>query len=205
MINASQFAKIFPKVPERIKGEVHAWLNNVMSENEMNTLNRQSMFLAQIDHESMGLTHWEENLNYSEERLLQVFPKYFPPGVSAAAYARNPEKLANRVYANRMGNGNEASGDGWRFRGRGPLGLTGRNNYLEFSEAKYNGTILLEKPEWVAQPEGGMKSAGWYWSKHNLNALADEGAFMDITKRINGGLIGFKDRVLRLEQIQQVL
>jgi putative chitinase len=161
----------------------------------INTPLRLSHFLSQAGHESGGFKAVRENLNYSAEGLNKIFPKYFPTVEAAKAYARNPEKIANKVYGNRMGNGDEASGDGFKFRGRGYIQLTGKLNYTAFDAAVPED--ILKDPELVATKYP-LLSAGWFWGKNNLNALADKGALPGdvtaITKRINGGTIGLIDR-----------
>lgn len=173
-------------------------LIEAMDEAQINTPARISAFLAQLGHESADFKFMAENLNYSAESLLKVFPKYFN-AQTAAQYARQPERIANRVYASRMGNGPETSGDGWRYRGRGPIQLTGKENYRAFTDAvgrKY-GVDFVANPDLVAQPRWGFKAAAWYWTTRNLNALADAGNFDQITYRINGGYKGKEDRDAR--------
>lgn len=167
-------------------------LDETMSVYSINTDRRKAMFIAQILHESGLLSRVVENLNYSGERLHVVFPKYFPTLASANAYAKQPEKIANRVYANRIGNGDEASGDGYRFRGRGAIQLTGRANYNACGGQV--GHDLLKDPSWLETPEGALKSAAWFWTKNGLNTLADSGDIVAVTKRINGGTNGLNDR-----------
>ena len=161
----------------------------------INTPLRLAHFLAQAGHESGGFKAVKENLNYSAEGLNKIFPKYFPTVEAAKAYARNPEKIANKVYGGRMGNGDEASGDGFKFRGRGYIQLTGKVNYTAFDTAVPED--ILANPDLVATKYP-LLSAGWFWGKNNLNALADKGALPGdvtaITKRVNGGTIGLADR-----------
>jgi putative chitinase len=156
---------------------------------------RMAAFLAQVAYESAEFSHLIENLNYSAPRLMQVFPKYFPTIELAREYERQPEKIANRVYANRLGNGDAASGDGWRFRGRGLIQLTGRDNYRETGAALH---LPLEvAPDEVAQPNTAALTAGQFWASHSLNLLADlntEEAFDRISRRINGGNHGLAAR-----------
>ena len=140
-------------------------INKVVEEFEINTPERISMFLAQIGHESGGLTKLHENLNYKPARLLQIFPKYFRD-VDPEDY-NTPEKIANRVYSSRMGNGDEDSGDGYRFRGRGAVQLTGKSNYLACG--KDLGVDLEENPDYLETPEGAIRSAAWFWNQHDLN------------------------------------
>jgi putative chitinase len=163
---------------------------NVTPQFDIDTPLRLSAFIAQVAHESSELTRVEENLNYSAERLVVVFPKYFPTADTAIAFHRNSEMIANKVYGGRMGNTEE--GDGWKFRGRGPIQLTGRENYTLCGNAiKRN---LTEDPELLLHPLAGIESACWFWNSKNLNTLADHGDFKTITKRINGGYIGLEER-----------
>ena len=166
-------------------------INKVIEEFEINTPNRLSMFLAQIGHESAGLTRLHENLNYKAARLTQIFPKYFRD-VDPDEYANNPEKIANRVYCNRMGNGDERSGDGYRFRGRGAVQLTGRSNYVACGEDLE--VDLVANPDYLETPEGAIRSAAWFWDQHDLNDWADKKDVMTVTKKINGGTIGLEER-----------
>jgi putative chitinase len=158
---------------------------------EINTPERQAGFIAQCAHESGMFKFVEENLNYSDKALLSVFGKYFNAD-TATEYARKPEKIANRVYANRMGNGDELSGDGWKYRGRGLIQLTGKENYTRFGNAV--GQDIVNNPELVASPEYATLSAGWFWSANSLNKLADAKDILGMTKRINGGTIGLDHR-----------
>jgi len=179
------------------------WLNMTMLKYDINTLVRQAMFLSQIAHESGNFCHVSENLNYSVNALRSVFGKYFPNDDLAAEYARKPEKIANRVYANRMGNAEESSGDGWKYRGRGLIQLTGKNNYTTFSLSADNNALL--EPELVSEPELAVQSAGWFWSTNNLNRLADTGDVRVVTKRINGGYNGLTDRSAKFGKLMIIL
>jgi putative chitinase len=152
---------------------------------------RLAAFLAQIAHESGQLRTVVENLNYSAEALLRVFPRHFD-ATQATAYARQPERIAARAYANRMGNGDEACGDGWRYRGRGLIQVTGRSNYAACGAAL--GLDLIGQPELLEQPGPAARSAGWFWHSHGLNRPADARDIATITRRINGGLTGLQDR-----------
>ncbi len=176
-------------------------LDEQMEKFQINTKRRAGHFLAQIMHESGRLVHTEENLNYSKKALRRVFKKYFTEA-QAVEYHRKPEKIANRVYANRMGNGSEASGDGWRYRGRGLIQLTGKNNYEGF--AAWLGEDVVADPDKVAN-EYAVHSAVYYWTKNDLNVLADRDQVNKITKRINGGFNGLEDRVELLELAESVL
>ena len=168
----------------------------------INTARRQAAFLAQIGHESGSLARVEENLNYTAKRLLEIFPRHFT-AETAKAFERKPERIANLVYANRIGNGPEESGDGWRFRGRGLIQVTGRANYAEMQVQL--GVPLLAQPELLAQPAAAALSAAAFWHTRGLNALADAGQFEAITRRVNGGLHGHPDRLARYQRALQVL
>ena len=156
---------------------------------------RLAAFLAQIGHESSSLTRVVENLNYSAQGLMSTWPSRFKTLESALPYHRNPEKIANKVYANRMGNGNEASGDGWRYRGRGTKQITGKDNYRAISKAF--GVDFVSQPELLEHPVWAALSAAWFWHVNNLNHLADKGDIASVTKKINGGYIGLEDRQKR--------
>lgn len=168
------------------------------------TSGRLFMFLAQVGHESDSFRQTVENLNYGLTGLRRTFPKYFPTDELASYYERQPEKIANHVYANRMGNGNEESGDGWKYRGRGLIQLTGKKNITQFSMAYFGNDKLLLEPELLKEPELASMSAAWFWFNRGLNALADEEKFTEITIRINGGLNGLDDRIARWELIKKV-
>lgn len=178
-------------------------LNKVLPVNNIDTPLRICHFLAQIIHESGHLKYNSENLNYSASALKSVFKKYFPTDELANQYARKPEMIANRVYANRMGNGNEASGDGWKYRGRGLIQLTGKNNYTACKdEMKID---IVNNPDLLLVPEYALKSACWFWNKNNLNQYADKDDIMTITKRINGGTNGLEDRQANLKKAKAIL
>jgi putative chitinase len=151
---------------------------------DISTLNRQAAFIAQCGHESGGYARFTENLNYSAQGLRATFPTHFNAG-QAASYARQPQRIANRVYANRMGNGDEASGDGWKYRGRGAIAVTGKSNYAAF--AKFVEMSLDDVIAYLATEEGAFISAGWFWKIHLLNGYADTGNMLAVTKIINGG------------------
>jgi len=203
MLTAEQFSQLYPncKDPE---GWVDA-MNEVFPEYEIDTPQRIAAFIAQCGHESGGWRVFEENLNYSAKALNAVFPKYFVrAGRDAEEYHRQPEKIANVVYANRMGNGDTDSGDGWAYRGRGPIQLTGYNNYLDFSEDM--DVEAVEEPWIVAEDkEIALLSAIWYWNKNGLNRYADSGDIKTMTKRINGGYIGLEDRIHHWEDALEML
>ncbi len=167
---------------------------------------RLAHFLAQASHESAGFTAFTENLNYSAQGLLKTFPYYFKTLEQANAYANQPEKIANKVYGNRLGNGNEASGEGWKFRGRGYLQLTGKENYQ--SLAKSLNIDLVSSPELVGS-QYPLASAGWFFKKNQLLTICDNGisneTIEQLTKRINGGLIGITDRIAKTQKFAKLL
>lgn len=175
-------------------------LNAAMKEWDIDSPERVAAFLAQVAHESRELRRLEENLNYSAARLRAVWPKRFPDDVTATRYANDPERLANYVYAGRMGNGDAASGDGWKFRGRGLIQLTGRSNYAACKAAL--GLDVVRSPDLLREPLPAARSAGWFWKSRGLNELADadpedddEEDFVAITSLINGGRTGLADRI----------
>lgn len=193
MITLELLKAICPKTNSAILEGYIEPLNTVAEYYEMyENPKRVAGFLAQIAHESAGFTAISENLNYSKEGLRKVFPKYFPTDELAAQYARQPQKIANRVYANRMKNGDESSGDGWNFRGRGLIQLTGRDNYTRFAESL--DMSLEEAIGYLGTPNGAVASAGWFWDNNKLNQYCDNDDFVTLTKRINGGTIGLADR-----------
>ena len=195
LVSFDQLNEFFEDTDEEIIQQYVQPLNDVMEFYEINNKQRIAMFLAQVGHESGGLTTIKENLNYSADRLKVIFPKYFK-GVDPSGYARNPEKIANRVYANRMGNGPEESGDGWRYRGRGPIQLTGKANYTKFAQEMFDDwQNLVEHPDWVTEDKDfALMSAIWFWNSHNLNHYADIGDLKQMTKIINGGYLGLEER-----------
>ena len=163
---------------------------------------RIAAFAAQVGHESGGLTTLEENLNYSEQGLIKVWPNRFS-AANAKLYAKNPAKIANNVYANRMGNGDEYSGEGWKYRGRGCIQITGKNNYKMLSQDL--GVDFVGNPDLLLLPVNAMLSAGWFWNKNNLNAVADTMDDAKLTKMINGGTHGLDARIKRRRVAMQVL
>jgi putative chitinase len=169
----------------------------------INTEKRQAAFIGQCMHESGGFKLLEENLNYSAKALMATWPSRFPTEEMANQYARNPEKIANKVYGGRMGNADESSGEGWLYRGRGIKQLTGKENYQRCSEAL--GVDLVENPDLLLDPKYATLSAGWFWNKHNLNDLADKSDIETMTKRINGGLLGLDARKAAIHKAESVL
>ena len=177
-----------------------------MPDYEINNAKRIAAFIAQCSHESGGFTALEENLNYKAATLRKIFPKYFPTDEIANQYASMPNKqqaIANKVYANRMGNGDEASGDGFKYKGRGLIQLTGKDNYTFFAGSL--GISVEEAAEYMHTFEGAAQSACWFWETNNLNQWADKGDILTLTKRINGGTIGLEDRIKHYEHALHVL
>ena len=189
-----------------VPNDVIIQLTPIIDVYKINTDLRVAHFLAQCAHESMGFRATEENLNYSKEALLKVFSKYFKTEEEAQEYARQPEKIANKVYANRMKNGNEESGDGWKYRGRGYIQLTGKENYMALN--KLTPENILEEPDLVATKYP-LRSASWFWDSRSLNQLADTGAtdevVKQITRKVNGGYNGLADRQREFKKIYEAL
>lgn len=204
-LNLDQLEDCFPTTPKSRLSPFLKGLNETFDEfNIGENRNRVACFLSQVGHESGEFRYLQENLNYSAQGLLKVFSKYFGNGkADVNLYARNPEKIANLVYANRMGNGNEASGDGWKFRGRGLIQLTGKFNYDRLS--RYLKTPLDEVVKYLETPEGACFSAGWFWEDNKLNPIADINNMELITRRINGGLNGLQHRLFLHTNILNVL
>lgn len=204
MLTYDQLLKINGnKNPEMCKYYIDA-LNKVLPEYKVNTKLRLAHFLAQILHESGNLKYKSENLNYSAKALRSVFGKYFKTDEIANQYARKPEKIANRVYANRMGNGDEASGDGWKYRGRGLIQLTGKNNYKACGDS-IKLDFIKDPDLLINTAEASVKAACWFWNKNNLNNFADNDDVKSITKRINGGFNGLEDRSSILKRAKEIL
>ena len=178
-------------------------VNNLLASYEITSSNRLAGFFAQCAHESIDFKCKEENLNYSASGLCKVFKKYFPNEESAKPYARNPQKIANKVYANRMGNGDENSGEGYKYRGRGYIQLTGKSNYEGF--AKAIGKSLEEAVKYCESEQGALESALYFWNREQCNSLCDKDDITALTKRINGGTNGLEDRKERYEAIKAFL
>jgi len=176
-------------------------LEELMPKYGIDTPLRQRHFLAQLLHESAGFNAVRENLNYSADSLLQVFPKYFRNYEEANSYARKPELIANLVYANRMGNGNEASGDGYRFIGRGLIQTTGKQNYAKTSQALFGDQRLLDFPYLLEEPRNAVESACYFWKANNINRHADKNDIDAVTRAINGGLHGLNERMMYFNKI----
>lgn len=200
----TQFAPALAKNAEELAA--------ILNASNVNTKLRVAHFLAQAGHESALFSVTTENLNYSADALGRVFKKYFPTAELRAQYARKPEQIANRVYANRMGNGNEASGDGWKHRGRGYFQLTGKDNYLKYSKSAYGDDRILKSPELLAQPVDALKSAIWYWETNNLSKWADKDDVLAVSKVVNLGNAastatpnGMDDRRTQLARAKKLL
>jgi len=176
-------------------------LNAAFEKYGMNTPLRQAAFIGQCQHESSNFLHLEENLHYSAVELMKTWPSRFPNINVAMQYANNPEKIANKVYEGRMGNNEE--GDGWAYHGRGLIQLTGRDNYTKCGTAL--GFDLVSNPELLVQPKYAALSAGWFFNKHGLNALADSQDYESMTMRINGGTVGLEDRIKKINHALSVL
>lgn len=188
IITADQFKSVFPKADAKFVDS----LVRILPAKGINTLNRVASFIAQCGHESGDFKFYIENLNYSDTALMVTFKKYFPTKELALAYARKPEKIANLVYANRMGNGSPESGDGWAHRGRGLIQLTGKINYIAF--AKYINKTLQETLKYCETMDGAVESAVWFWITNDCNKFADADDIKLQTRRINGGFNGLEHR-----------
>ena len=203
-LTLAQLKQLLPKNP--YVAQWHNALSQLLPDYEINTPQRIAAFVAQCAHESGGFVFLKENLNYKAPTLRKIFPKYFPNDAIANEYVSKPNKqaaIANKVYANRMGNGPEESGDGYRFCGRGLIQLTGRDNYTFFA-----GSLQIsveEASEYLQTFEGAAQSACWFWETNNLNQWADKGDILTLTKRINGGTIGLEDRIKHYEHALHVL
>lgn len=204
MITQEQLKQLLPKNPYITHW--HKALEQLFPDYEIDTPQRMAAFIAQCAHESGSFMFLTENLNYRWQSLRKVFPKYFPTDELAQDYANRPNKqeaIANRIYASRMGNGDEASGDGYRFRGRGLIQLTGRHNYTWFAASLE--ISPEEATEYLTTFEGAAQSACWFWETNKLNQWADKGDILTLTKRINGGTIGLDDRIKHYEHALHVL
>lgn len=182
----------------------HDALSQILPEYEINTPQRIAAFIAQCAHESGGFKFLQENLNYRAESLMKTWPRHFPTIEVAKQYERKPQMIANKAYANRMGNGDEASGDGWRYLGRGLIQLTGKNNYTFFA-ASVGIEDMEECVEYLQTFEGAVQSACFFWEQNKLNTWADKGDIKELTRRINGGFIGLEDRLKHYNHALHVL
>jgi len=181
----------------------HEALCKILPDYDINTPERVACFLGQTMVESAGYKALIENLNYRPETLVKIWPSHFQNMDIANQYAHQPEKIANRAYAGRMGNGDEASGDGWNYCGRGLIQITGKANYAAFAESI--DTPVEQVPEFLGTFEGAVQSACWFWENNNLNALADNGDVLGITKKVNGGTLGLEERQHYTQLAHQVL
>ena len=200
-ITIEQFKKILTKNPY-IDQWFHA-ISRLLPDYEINTPQRIASFLAQCKHESGNFTAIKENLNYKPESLMRVWPRYFPTMEIALQYAHNQEKIANRAYANRMGNGDEASGDGWRYCGRGLIQLTGKDNYQGFADSV--SISVEEAPAYLETFEGAAQSACYFWEDRHLNIFADANDIKAMTKTIDGGYLGLEEREKNYHEILKLL
>lgn len=200
-ITASQLLHAVPNLYKPRLNEFVAAFNKYAGQFGIDTPLRTVHFLAQVFHESGYLRSCEENLNYSAKGLLRTWPSRFN-AVTAAKYAHKPEAIANKVYAGRMGNGNESSGDGWRYRGRGYIGLTGKSNYKEYTDSGFCNGDVVRNPALVAKSPGNIKTAMFFWYKNGCNRFADADDCTELTKRVNGGTLGLDDRKKLLEKFK---
>lgn len=203
-LTREQLKQLLPKNP--YISQWHNALSQLLPDYEINTAKRIAAFIAQCSHESGGFTALKENLNYKAATLRKIFPKYFPNDEIAQHYASLPNKqqaIANKVYANRMGNGDEASGDGYRYCGRGLIQLTGKENYTWFAASLE--ISVEEAAQYLETFEGAAQSACWFWETNKLNQWADAGDILTLTKRINGGTIGLEDRIKHYEHALHIL
>ena len=214
MLTRELMMGLFPK-SSQFMNDYFPSLQHVAQQRQITTPRRIAAFLSQVGHECGGFTVLVENLNYSAGGLAATWGSRFAEKNAAGAYItvmeggrsrrvpnsdaqklhRQPEAIANRVYSNRLGNGDEASGDGWRYRGRGLIQMTGKSNYLQCSLGLFGDERLLSLPELLEQPQWAAESAAWFWEQNGLNELADRDQFNSITRRINGGLNGLQDRL----------
>ena len=203
-LTKDQLKQLLPKNPY-----IDNWyqaLSQLLPDYGINTAQRIAAFIAQCAHESGGFTALKENLNYKPVTLRKIFPKYFPNDQIATDYCsrvNKQEAIANKVYANRMGNGDEASGDGWRYAGKGLIQLTGKDNYSWFAASLE--ISVEDASQYLLTFEGAAQSACWFWETNNLNQWADKGDILTLTKRINGGTIGLDDRIKHYEHALHVL
>jgi putative chitinase len=203
-LTKDQLKQLLPKNP--YIDHWHHALAILLPDYEINTPQRIAAFMAQCAHESGGFTALKENLNYKPATLRKLFAKYFPTDALAEEYCAKPNKqeaIASRIYASRMGNGDEASGDGYKYCGRGLIQLTGKSNYIAFADSLE--ITPEEASQYLATFEGAAQSACWFWESNKLNQWADKGDILTLTKRINGGTIGLEDRIKHYEHALHVL
>ena len=202
MFTEEKFKAILPDVSWDFAKKYIPFIDDTLAQYQIDLPLRKVHFLAQVTHESGGFKYTAENLNYSATALYAVFRKYFPTMDVANQYERQPQKIANKVYANRLGNGDEASNDGWNYKGRGLIQLTGKDNYTAFSNDTGQDFVvaanLVEEPKWA------ITSACWFWKKRNLNQYADADDIHMVTKLINGGTNGLANRQHYLEEFKKI-
>jgi len=201
ILSREQLTELIPGNPN-----IDQWydaMEKLLNDYDINTPLRIAHFIAQCAHESGNFVFIKENLNYRAASLRKVFGKYFPTDALAAQYANKGEKIANKVYANRMGNGDEASGDGFRFCGRGLIQLTGRDNYTLFANSI--DITVEEASEYLQTFEGAVQSACWYWKQNNLNRFADDNDVKGLTRAINGGYNGLAEREKHTQHALEIL
>ncbi len=204
MLTEGQLKEMIPR--NRYVPYWHKALEQLLPDYDINTPQRIAAFVAQCAHESAEFTVIQENLNYKASALRRLFPKYFPTDELAEQYASRPNKqqaIANRIYANRMGNGDEASGEGFAYRGKGLIQLTGKSNYQSFADSLE--IDVNEATEYLETFEGAAQSACWFWESNKLNQWADAGDILTLTKRINGGTIGLNDRIKHYNHALKVM
>ena len=200
-LTKQQLKELLPKNP--YIDQWHHALSQLLPDYEINTPKRIASFMAQCAHESGNFIFLSENLNYKAESLVKIFGKYFKDIGTAKQYEKNPQKIANKIYADRMGNGNEASGDGYKYRGRGLIQLTGKTNYTWFAASLE--ITPEEAAEYMGTFEGAAQSACWFWENNNLNKWADADDMDKSTHIVNGGTIGIEDRKARKIRILSIL
>ena len=197
MVNANQLQKL------GINANLEKVFNDTFERWNINTPQRQAAFIGQCGHECGNFKILEENLNYSADRLVKIWPKRFTSLEMAQPYNRNPRAIANKVYGGRMGNRDEVSGDGYRFRGSGWLQLTGHDNF--YHAGKAIGQDFVMNPDLVRTPEFAAQTAGWFWSTHNCNAKTDVKDWTGLTKIINGGVLGLNERIEHTNKALEIL
>ena len=197
MVTAEQLTRL------KINPDLAPVFNETFAKWGIDTPTKQAAFIGQCGHECANFTKLEEGLSYAADRLVKVWPKRFPTLESAIPYGRNPKALANKVYANRMGNRDEASGDGYRFRGSGWLQLTGHDNF--YHAGKACGVDFVMNPDLVRTPQYAAMTAGWFWATHKCNEVAESKDWRKLTKIINGGDLGLDDRIFHTQHALAVL
>ena len=201
MVTLDSLSKLFPKALDI--NAIYIAFQKYFSIYGINTKNRQAGFISQCAHESGNFTTISENLNYSAQGLLATFPKYFKTLSDTTDYVRQPQKIANKVYANRMGNSTEESGDGWKYKGTGFIQITGKNNYTAF--ANYKKITVTEVIIYINTIEGSVESALFFWKNNNINTYCDNDDIVGMTKKINGGIVGLQDRTVLYNTLKSLI